>query len=278
MKTYRVFPRETSATPKDALAFVGDPPLLLELEADKVEISVAFTYDMAEAERLEKEWRQIAPVEIGGPAVGDPAGEFIPGRYLEPGYTITSRGCPNRCWFCSVWRREGNAIKELAIKPGNIVQDDNLLACSKPHIEAVFAMLKTQPYGAVKLAGLEAAILKEWHVQLFTTVSIDELFFAHDTPDDYEPLIAAGKLLTQYGFTLRKMQAYVLIGYRGDTFDKAEKRLIDTYRAGFMPRAMVYRDERGFKEPAWQRFQKTWMRPAATKQELKRLGIYRNVS
>ena len=63
------------------------------------------------------------------------------------------------------------------------------------------------------------------------------MFFAYDTPDDYEPLIAAGRLLRSEGVTQTSHRAacYVLIGYPGDTMDAAEKRLLDTYRAGFGP-------------------------------------------
>jgi len=118
----RVFPRRTRATPVDDLAYVGEPDLFVE--ADRVEISMAFTWDLAEVERLATVWRRVAPVEIGGPATGQAGGDFTPGRYLRPGYVITSRGCPNRCWFCSVWRREG-PVRELAIADGWNVLDDN---------------------------------------------------------------------------------------------------------------------------------------------------------
>ncbi|MDR2094414.1 MAG: hypothetical protein LBP76_02710, partial [Treponema sp.] len=119
MKIIRVFPRRTNATPDDSLVAIGSPDLFSEdTEADKIHISVTFTWDIPVAEKLYKEWRKIAPVEIGGPALGLPGDEFIPGMYLKKGYVITSRGCPNRCWFCSVWRREGETIRELPITEG----------------------------------------------------------------------------------------------------------------------------------------------------------------
>ena len=80
----RVFPRRTKATPDDELAFIGDPPLLLLPEIDEVHISVAFTYDIPEAERLAFQWEMAGvPVKVGGPAYNEPGGEFIPGMYLN---------------------------------------------------------------------------------------------------------------------------------------------------------------------------------------------------
>ena len=234
----RVFPRKTAATPTDQLSFVGDPPLLFPPEADKIHISVTFEWDLKEAERLEKQWKIIAPVEIGGPATGMKGEDFTPGQYLKHGYVITSRGCRNRCWFCSVWKREGN-IRELQITEGYNILDDNLLACSDNHIKTVFEMLRKQKEQTTFSGGLEAALLKEWHVKELKIINPDQMFFAYDTPDDKEPLFEAGKLLKKYGFGYRKLRAYVLIGYPSDTFEKAEERLYDTLEAGFMPMAML---------------------------------------
>ena len=54
-------------------------------------------------------------------------GDFVPGRYLAPGYVITSRGCPNRCWFCSVWRREG-ALREFQAALVSLPNEASLFA------------------------------------------------------------------------------------------------------------------------------------------------------
>lgn len=146
----RVFPRKTNATPTDDLVFFGPPPVLLLPEIDEVHVSVTFTYDRQKAEEIARQWEMVGvPVKIGGPAYDDPAkGEFIPGMYLKEGYTITSRGCNNMCWFCMAPRREGK-LRELEIKPGWNVLDNNLLQCSETHIRAVFDMLSTQSHRPV---------------------------------------------------------------------------------------------------------------------------------
>jgi hypothetical protein len=262
MKIIRVFPRRTNATPTDELTFVGEPSLFAE--ADEVHISVTFSWDIPEAERLEKEWRQVAPVKIGGPAMGQRGENFTPGMYLKKGYVITSRGCPNRCWFCGVPRREG-ALRELPITQGWNILDDNLLACSDEHIRAVFAMLAKQRHRPLFTGGLEAARLKPWHVENLSTLKPSEMFFAYDTQDDLEPLFAAGQLLRAHGFTRKShtIRAYVLIGYEGDTFEQAEKRLYETMEAGFLPFSMLYRDKSGERDPAWVKFSWPWARPIA---------------
>ena len=265
MKIARVFPRKTNATPDDDMCFFGPPPLLFLPEIDEVHVSVAFTYDREKAEELAEDWRIVgAPVKIGGPAYDDPAeGDFVPGRYLKNGYVITSRGCNNRCWFCSAWRREGK-LRELPITNGWDVLDNNLLQCSEDHIRAVFDMLKHQPVRPKFTGGLEAKELKPWHCDLLWESKAQRMYFAYDTPDDYEPLVEAGKMLRGAGITPQSHTAacYNLIGYKGDTFEKAQERMEQTIRAGFMPYAMLYRDEKGNVDREWAMFQREWLRPA----------------
>ena len=94
----RVFPTKTNATPTDELVRIRETPSFFD-EADEVHVSVTFTWDIPIAEWLAKQWEPVATVKIGGPAYNEPGGDFIPGMYMRHGYVITSRGCPNRCWF-----------------------------------------------------------------------------------------------------------------------------------------------------------------------------------
>jgi hypothetical protein len=265
MKIARVFPRRTKATPTDDLAFVGMPPTMFPPEVDEVHVSVAFTWDIPTAEKLAYQWEQIAPVKLGGPAYGVAGGEFIPGRYLREGYTITSRGCPNKCWFCSVWKREPKLI-ELPIRDGWNILDDNILACSESHIRAVFAMLKRQKEKAQFTGGLEAAILQDWHIELLYDLRPQRIFFAYDTENDYEPLVVAAEKIFKAGFLSKKsnnVRAYCLIGYPWDTFSAAETRMKAVLKTGIFPMAMVYRDEKtGERKPEWIKFAWPWSRPA----------------
>jgi hypothetical protein len=259
----RVFPRQTNATPDDGLAFFDAPPRFLP-PLDEVHVSVAFSYDMERAEKLAEAWAKTGvPVKLGGPALNEPGGDFVPGRYLRKGFVITSRGCHNRCWFCQVPKREGYRLRELPITEGWNIADDNLLACSEGHIRAVFAMLVRQAERPVFSGGLEAKLLKSWHVDLLRESRVQRFYCAYDTPDDYEPLVMAGRLLREGGITResRKPNCYVLIGFPGDSMERAEKRLRETWAAGFAPYAMLYRDAAGETAPEWRKFQRLWVRP-----------------
>jgi hypothetical protein len=259
----RVFPRLTNVTPHDDLAFLSGPPLF-RVDCDEVHVSVAFTWDIAQAEFLADEWRsQGYPVKIGGPACDDRGAEFVPGRYMAPGNIITSRGCPRSCWFCSVPKREG-VLRELPIYEGWKIHDSNLLACTDAHVRAVFDMLSRQKHRPIFVGGLEAAIIQDWHIQALREVRTERMYFAYDTPSDYGPLVDAGRRLQEAGFTrTHHLYCYVLIGYRGDTQAAAEHRLRQAWVAGFMPYAMLYRDATG-KLPGrdWCAFQREWLRPA----------------
>lgn len=278
MKVLRIFPRKTNATPDDENVIINRMPGLFD-EADQVHISVAFTWDIPRAERLAYMWQSVAPVTLGGPAFNQSGNNFIPGMYLKYGYTITSRGCPNKCWFCSVPKRDP-ILRELEIKPGWNIIDDNLLACSYDHIQKVFKMLYKQKHPAIFSGGIEARLLRPWHIDLFTSIRLKELFCAYDTPDDYEPLVEAGRLLNQANITLenRKARCYVLIGYPNDTFEGAMKRIKQTIDAGFFPFAMLWRNEKGEFKRDWKRFQREWANPIIIAVNVKKVAEKRSKS
>lgn len=267
MRLIRVFPRRTKATPDDPLAYVGPPDLLAE--ADEVHISVTFTYDKPRAEALAEEWRHVAPVSIGGVAYGDRGDEFIPGRYIKHGYTFTSRGCPRRCWFCSVWKRDP-IVRLLPISEGWNVLDDNLLACPETHVREVFAMLARQGRRVEFTGGLEALSLQDYQVDLLAGLRPrPSMFWAYDPGDAFETLESAARRLLAAGFTRasHRLRCYVLIGYPQDTLDLATTRLHAMIAIGFTPMAMLWKPEAPSQEKyrpgaEWRAFQRRWARPA----------------
>lgn len=259
----RVFPRRTSMTPTDTLAFIGDPPLWRP-EADEAHVSVTFTWDVEEGHRLRDAWAQYYPVvKIGGPAInGNRLGEFVPGMYVRPGVTFTSRGCPHRCPWCLVHKREGD-IRELEIRPGWIVQDNNLLATSRRHQEKVFEMLRSQKRLVSFPGGLDSRLLNDWVVDQLSTLRIGQVFFAADCEaalDDLRPVRDRLPFLKH-----RQLRCYVLIGFRGELPVEAVMRLRRVWDMGFMPFAQLYQppaNRRIRYSAQWRDIARCWSRPA----------------
>lgn len=257
----RVFPRKTKWTPIDELAFVGDPPLFRPPE-QPVRISVTFTWDRAEGYRLQSAWRQFyQSVELHGPAFDNPGGEFKPGRFIKEGVTITSRGCPQKCPWCFVPQREGK-IRELEIKPGWIVQDNNLLACSLWHLRHVFEMLQEQKRGIKFSGGLDPQFFNIEHRKLIEKIKVSELWFSCDSVPSFYMLQKVADLLAD--FPQNKKRCYVLIGFNGETLYHAESRLEEVYRMDFLPFPQLYRGpgERLY-DKEWKALNRKWSRPAA---------------
>lgn len=262
----RVFPRRTRWTPDDPLAIVGDPTIGILTRVHHltpIRISVTFTWDIPEAERLYRSWSRFYPdVQLGGPAFDDPGGEFVPGRFVKRGITITSRGCGGSCGFCLVPKREGE-IRELEIHDGWDVADNNLLACSESHVMKVFDMLKRQPDPVKFSGGLDARLFQAWHADLLRTIRLKFAWFACDSPGGLVHLERVGELLSD--ISIEKKRCYVLIGFDGEPMRQAEKRLEAVYRLGFLPMAMLYRPpeiSEGWSKD-WRALQRKWSRPAA---------------
>lgn len=83
-KIIRVFPRRTSYTPDDDMAFVGMPPIIMP-EHEEIHVSCTFSWDKALCEELAFQWegRTNKPVKLGGPAYGSPAEDFRQGLYIK---------------------------------------------------------------------------------------------------------------------------------------------------------------------------------------------------
>jgi hypothetical protein len=239
----RVFPRRTSMTPADSLAWVGLPPKWLP-EVDEVHVSVTFTWDLPAGDVLYDVWSRRYPgiTQLGGPAIDGGLGPFVPGRYLRPGVVLTSRGCPRSCVWCMVPRREG-ALVELEVTEGYHVQDNNLLACSRAHQERVYSMLRAQRRACVLSGGLDVRLLDDWVLEQLRTLRIGRLFLAADTLGMLDPVREARSRLDW--LTRWQVWCYVLIGFDGETIAQARSRLEAVYDAGCMPYASLWQPTEG---------------------------------
>lgn len=270
MNILRVFPKRTSYTPDDPLAFVGMPPMSFMIpEHDEVHISCTFTWDMDEAEDLAFQWEGMTnkPVKIGGVAYHSPVDDFVPGMYIKKNIIFTSRGCNNNCRWCGVRQIEGT-LRELPIYEGNIIQDNNFLQCSRQHKDKVFDMLRTQ-HGICFRGGLEPDLIDDHFISNIQSLRIAELWLACDTDGALPTFKKACKKLTDAGYDRNKIKCYSLIGH---DMEKEEARNREIYNAGAMPFSQLERDFSRHKteySKEWKEFERTWQRPAATKAHMK---------
>lgn len=272
----RVFPRRTSYTPDDDMAFVGMPPLIIP-EHKEIHVSCAFTWDKAYCEELAFQWegRTNKPVKLGGPAFGSPAEDFIQGMYMKKNIIFTTRGCNNNCPWCCVPRLEGK-LKELPICEGNIIQDNNFLQASRQHKDKVFEMLKHQRAICFK-GGLEADLIDEHFINGISELKISELWLACDTDARLPEFKRACEKLTNAGFTRDKIKCYVL-SYGKDR-EKDEARAQAVYEAGAMPFVQLYRDFGDKKteySADWNAWARMWQRPAATRAHMEKGTSYKD--
>jgi hypothetical protein len=257
----RVFPTQTNCAPTDDMAFFDLPGLFIP-EHREVHICCVFTWDKPWAEYLKDAWEAVSPkVKLGGPAYDDPGGNFIPGMYTKKGLTITSRGCPNNCMFCFVPKREGK-LREIEIKAGNIINDNNFLACRRQHRRKVYDMLRTQAKIEFK-GGLESHRLTDWDIEEMRSLRIWKLWLACDHPGNVPMVTRKISKLIQAGFTRDQIHCYVLIG---DNMAENESRLETIYNAGALPFAQLYQPEQRIAySKEWKEIARIWSRPAIYK-------------
>jgi hypothetical protein len=245
-------------TPTDQDCYFGKPffPELMP-KYDEVHVSVVFTWDIEKGYELKAEWEKYFDVvKIGGPAFNDSGSEFTPGMYLRKGAVITSRGCPNKCKFCFVPKREGD-LRELKVRAGNLIQDNNILACSKNHLRKVFRMLRFMK-GIEFKGGLESRRVTPKIAEELRSLRIKELWLACDYSGAEKPLKKAVETLTKAGFTRSHLRCYVLS--MGKDMQSDEERVREVWNIGCMPFMQLYKPADHSAE--WQRFQRKWSRPA----------------
>jgi hypothetical protein len=247
-------------TPTDRDAYFS-PPLLNTPFYDEVHISCQFTWDVEKAKDLAVQWRKFGKVKLGGVAIdGESDQSFQAGMYLKKGVTITSRGCPNKCSFCMV--RKG-LIEFDDFPEGNIVQDNNILACSDRHWDLVMSMLRKQR-GIEFKGGLEKYRITPKVAEDLRSLSIKTLWLACDQPNGIEPLRKAVDILHKAGFTRSHLYCYVLIG---DNARENIFRLKEVWNIGCMPFAQLYKPKEYSK--SWERFQRRWDKPMIIRSRMK---------
>lgn len=267
MKILRVFIRKTSQTPNDDCVRIGFPDLFIHKDIDEVHISTIFSWDIEKALRLKRNYELYYPkVLVGGPAFanGEYDPQFISGRYVKKGITITTRGCNFKCPFCLVDKKEGK-FREINIEPGNTIQDNNILLASRDHLRKVFDMLRNQK-GIRFVGGLDKRLIKGWHIEELRSLHIKELWLAFDSWGNRKDFVRITEKLKNAGFSRNQIRCYVLAGFN-EPIRESEARLRFVYNCGALPFIQKYRDGNNDNQISKEdrQFIRRWSRPAIIK-------------
>lgn len=204
----------------------GDPGMF-GLGAEKVYLSVVFSWQAPIALQIAMRMKAHADVECGGPGMFalagwwkkqtglevhkgvDPRFDKQRGDYLM---TFASRGCPVNCSFCIVPRIEGTEFTlDPDFKPAPILCDNNLSALPVDYQQHIIR--RYQDTG-VKLkdanSGFEPRTFDEGTFQRWKPILKGAWRFAYDVTGEGEGVYRMMQILK--GESVKRKQVYVLIG------------------------------------------------------------------
>jgi len=214
-------------------------PVLIKI-GSVLYVSVVFTWQIAEAGEMVAKKKHSGKVIAGGPAIAlmgkptwaDEVCSTCPFDILaahNPCATFTTRGCPNKCKFCAVPKIEGDFVELRTWRPGPIICDNNLLACSKAHFERVVQSLRPFPSCDFN-QGLEAKLFTIEHARLLAKLKNPIIRFAFDT---LKSELHLGKAIRiALAAKLSPIRVYVLLGFN-DTQEDGLYRLDLIHRFRF---------------------------------------------
>lgn len=208
-------------------------------------ISMSFTWLLKEAREVAKSHK--GKVVIGGPGAILMKDKIDFAEYREstcynvlamhnPLATFTSRGCVRNCPFCAVPRIEGEFRELNSWIPAPIVCDNNIFACSKSHFKRVIESIAQFDYIDFN-QGLDARLLKDYHIEEFKKLKGIKIRFAFDHIGIESKVHDAIELCRKNGF--KDFGIYVLIGFN-DTPEEARYKLEKVRQWGIFPNPMRY--------------------------------------
>ena len=163
----------------------------------------------------------------------------------DTAYGFLTRGCPRRCPFCIVGRKEGTFsykvadVSEWWAGQENIkLIDPNLLACPE-HIELLKQLVDTGAYVDIT-QGLDVRLLTEKNIELINEMKVKALHMAWDNPRDksVKSSLEYFRKCTKVK-DHRKLVVYVLCNYWSNQ-DEDLYRIYWLRDNGYDPYVMVY--------------------------------------
>jgi len=198
-------------------------------------VSVPFTWNLpAIKDELSAGSLLWDAAKVGGPAVallprfldGLPnvtVGGELPGilQRVNPLATRTTVGCTRRCQFCGIGRQqiEPGPFRELADWPDlPVICDNNLLASSRNHFEAVVIRLARWGWADFN-QGLDCRLMTPEFARLLHEIQKPMIRLALDADGEKEPWEHAFGLLRHFRIAKSAIRSYCLIGFEDTPAD-----------------------------------------------------------
>ena len=161
-------------------------------------------------------------------------------------FGFLTRGCPNKCEFCCVWKKEGLVTHKVADlsewwdgQKEIILLDANILAY-RNHIELLEQL--AQSGASVDFTqGLDARFINEKNLEILKRIKIKTIHFAFDFMRNERRIVKGLKLAkSALGIDDRKAIVYMLTNFDTSIKDDLYRvKLIQS--AGYLPDVRIYR-------------------------------------
>lgn len=191
-------------------------------------------------------------------------------------YGFLTRGCPNKCFWCVVPKKEGGvkpymSVDEIAIEGRNnlVLMDNNILASGDYALEQ-FEKIIDRGCKVDFNQAIDVRLVNETNAELLAKVKWSKYIrFGCDTHKQIEDCERAIALLERFGY-LGDVFLYTMIGGKNDFEECLERinywrnRLLDTrkhrLRCETHPFAQPYRDptKHNHEIPQWQKDMARW--------------------
>lgn len=186
-------------------------------------------------------------------------------------YGFLTRGCPNKCKWCIVPKKEGVIkpymdVEEIAIDGRNelILMDNNILA-SDHGIEQIEKIIKMNEGRKKKIKvdfnqGLDARLVTDEIAKILSRLKwIQQIRFGCDTPKQIEECEKACAMIDKHGYKGEYFFYCILL----DDFDESFSRVNHWKKKGssrYLPHCQPFRDiaNRSQIIPQWQKDMARW--------------------
>ena len=170
----------------------------------------------------------------------------VKGEWKNFSYIFTTRGCPNKCGFCAVWRMEDNRFvknwKEQVdiTKPNIMICDNNLSSQPIEHIADVTDFIKRYELAAMFDGGFDCKYITDDFARMFKGMKFCKsgMRTGFDRIEEDGTFQRAVETLKKY-VSRASMLAYVLYNFK-DTPREADYRMSECNRLNVRPYPQRY--------------------------------------